>query len=350
MTIKKFSSIKESLKILILLALVLCFVSAHAENKIGKSSIKIIERPAPKYPTMALINKTEGWVKVVFTIDEKGNVVDPAVVDAQPRKVFDIAAFEAVKKFKFKPIIQNGKAVPMRVSQTIEFNLPQDAKNTETKAKDNNKPITVADIIKNIKEGKQFLHDDIVMLVKSIEAKSTTKTHKRSHLEFEIEMLPDNKGYPATTKLIKNTYGKKLNANKIEQLKALGLKQAQMAYDLYHGYYNPIFKISHAKTQPARIIPTIEAKSMPLPEYSKELTFKSKVTINEKGIPVKALNTTMEGQPVTQELALIFLEQFSFFHAMKKKRPVEDELDLTVKFAVVQISDIESIRTSYFKN
>lgn len=350
MTEFRENMMKQNIKVkaIIFLAILINFTPIYAEQRAQETPIKVLDRSAPKYPTMALLNKTEGWVKVEFTIDENGNVKDPIVVDAQPRKIFDLAAIEAVKKFKFTSRLIDGKPISTRVFQTIEFKLPDNILNAQPEI-DNN-PITVDSILAKIKSGQKLPNENVVMLVKTIKAESTIKTHKRSLSELEIEIIPNKKGFPSSTKVIKNTYRKKLSGNQIQQFRTLGLKQAQMAYELNHGYYNPIFRVSHAKTQPARIIPTLEAKSMPLPEFSKELTFKSKVTLNEKGILVKAVNSNFDGQPLSQELALIFLQQFSFFKAMKSRRPIEDELNLSITFSLVQKTDINSIRKSLFEN
>jgi protein TonB len=77
----------------------------------------------PRYPTMALRNSTEGWVEVGFTVDAQGNVVDAKVLDAQPRHVFDSAAIDAVRRWKFQPAMQNGTATASQQQKHIDFKL-----------------------------------------------------------------------------------------------------------------------------------------------------------------------------------------------------------------------------------
>lgn len=83
-----------------------------------------IVRIAPQYPRKALMAKIEGWVKVRFTITPGGTVTNPQVVDAKPKRMFDRAALNAIRKFKFKPKVVNGQQVEQVATQTIEFELP----------------------------------------------------------------------------------------------------------------------------------------------------------------------------------------------------------------------------------
>jgi protein TonB len=70
-----------------------------------------------------LRNKKEGWVRVAFTVTEKGAVANPKVVAAKPRRVFDRSVLQALPKWRFKPKTIGGKPVPTKVTQLIEFKL-----------------------------------------------------------------------------------------------------------------------------------------------------------------------------------------------------------------------------------
>lgn len=80
-------------------------------------------RIQPQYPRRAALAGIEGWVRVEFTITETGAVADPRVIEAKPPRVFNQEAVRAILKWKFKPRVVGGQAVPMRATQTIEFNL-----------------------------------------------------------------------------------------------------------------------------------------------------------------------------------------------------------------------------------
>ncbi len=76
-----------------------------------------IVKVAPVYPNRARTRGIEGFVLVSFTVDEKGRVQDPKVLDAQPRGVFERVALDAVRKFKYRPRVLNGQA--MRVEEVL---------------------------------------------------------------------------------------------------------------------------------------------------------------------------------------------------------------------------------------
>lgn len=92
----------------------------------GDGELIALVKIAPRYPRNAALAKKEGWVKVRFTVTELGTVADVNVVDAKPRRIFDRAAKKAILKWKFKPRIVDGKAVPRRVVQVIEFKLEEE--------------------------------------------------------------------------------------------------------------------------------------------------------------------------------------------------------------------------------
>ena len=83
-------------------------------------------RIAPRYPRKAAMAGTEGWVKLSFTVTKTGTVKDVEVVEANPRRVFDRAAKQAILKWKFKPKIVDGEPVERQAVQVIDFKLTQD--------------------------------------------------------------------------------------------------------------------------------------------------------------------------------------------------------------------------------
>ena len=68
-------------------------------------------RIEPAYPSRALSRRIEGWVLLEFTITPLGSVEDIVVVDAEPPSLFNSAALRAVRRWKYKPRIEDGAAV-----------------------------------------------------------------------------------------------------------------------------------------------------------------------------------------------------------------------------------------------
>ena len=78
----------------------------------------------PEYPQRMLARGVEGWVLVEFTVDELGRVTLPRVLEAQPSSGFNQAAVKAVLRYKYKPRVVDGHAVPVQgVRQRIHFNV-----------------------------------------------------------------------------------------------------------------------------------------------------------------------------------------------------------------------------------
>jgi protein TonB len=81
-------------------------------------------RIQPDYPIQARQKRIEGWVDVQFTVGADGSVRDPVVLSAEPKAIFDRAALQAVKGWKYNPKIQDGKPVERRdLRVRIRFEL-----------------------------------------------------------------------------------------------------------------------------------------------------------------------------------------------------------------------------------
>lgn len=74
------------------------------------------------YPDMARKAGVEGRVIVQFVVDEQGNVQEPQVVRGLGAGL-DEVALDAVRKAKFKPGMQRGQPVKVRMSLPITFRL-----------------------------------------------------------------------------------------------------------------------------------------------------------------------------------------------------------------------------------
>lgn len=82
----------------------------------------------PMYPTLAAEQGIEGWVQVMFTVTENGDVDmgTATVVDAEPSDLFNANALRALSAFKFSPRIDDGQTVPVPgVQYVFRFELQQ---------------------------------------------------------------------------------------------------------------------------------------------------------------------------------------------------------------------------------
>jgi protein TonB len=83
-----------------------------------------IVKVTPVYPRRALQRGIQGYVIVEFTVNKTGAVVDIFVVEANPEGIFDDAAMDAAKKFKYKPRVVNGEpAAVSGVQNRITFKI-----------------------------------------------------------------------------------------------------------------------------------------------------------------------------------------------------------------------------------
>ncbi len=82
--------------------------------------IIIIKSPFPEYPQELLDAGIEGTVKIDFTVNRKGRVVEPLIVQSQGDE-FDKASLACIKRWRFQPILKDGKPVDARLRQSFVF-------------------------------------------------------------------------------------------------------------------------------------------------------------------------------------------------------------------------------------
>jgi TonB family protein len=80
---------------------------------------------APEFPLAARQRAMSGWVDVQFTVETDGSVGDVAVVTAEPAGVFEQPATEAVRKWRYRPILRDGQPINQRARVRVRFALQQ---------------------------------------------------------------------------------------------------------------------------------------------------------------------------------------------------------------------------------
>lgn len=77
----------------------------------------------PVYPYRAKRLDIEGWVKVQFVVNEKGQPEEIRIIEAQPASMFEKNVIQCVSGWRFKPGTIAGVPVKTLVSTTVKFEL-----------------------------------------------------------------------------------------------------------------------------------------------------------------------------------------------------------------------------------
>ena len=82
-----------------------------------------INKVQPVYPAIALSARVQGIVILEATVGVDGRVTDAKVLRSVP--LLDQAALDAVRQWAYTPTMLNGVAVPVIMTVTVTFNLPE---------------------------------------------------------------------------------------------------------------------------------------------------------------------------------------------------------------------------------
>jgi protein TonB len=77
----------------------------------------------PTFPITARERGSSGWVDVQFVVTPNGSVSDVIITGAEPVGLFEQAAVDAVKKWRYKPVERDGHAVDQRARLRMKFAL-----------------------------------------------------------------------------------------------------------------------------------------------------------------------------------------------------------------------------------
>ena len=81
---------------------------------------------APIFPREAAARNIEGFVTVEFTVTKFGRTEDIVVVESSPAEIFDLAAVQAARRFKYAGKGEKGRCIkPTRLQNQIQFQLPE---------------------------------------------------------------------------------------------------------------------------------------------------------------------------------------------------------------------------------
>jgi TonB family protein len=102
------------------------FAKGAVEAKGEIKPPKLLKKIQPAYPEEARKKGIEGVVILEAKADEKGNVVDARILKSVPE--LDQAAVDALKQWKYQPMIIKGKPMPILFTVTVKFALDKDKK------------------------------------------------------------------------------------------------------------------------------------------------------------------------------------------------------------------------------
>jgi periplasmic protein TonB len=87
---------------------------------------KLVRRVDPVYPELALASRASATVVLEARIDVGGNVKTVRVVRGHP--LFDEPAIDAVRQWRYQPLLLNGQPTEFILNVTVAFNLRLSAK------------------------------------------------------------------------------------------------------------------------------------------------------------------------------------------------------------------------------
>jgi TonB family protein len=84
------------------------------------ADLNVVQQVAPRFPQAAARGGFEGWVDVEFTVAPDGSVSDVEVSDSSSR-VFHREALSAISNWRFEPVQEGGRPVPVRAVLRFTF-------------------------------------------------------------------------------------------------------------------------------------------------------------------------------------------------------------------------------------
>ena len=94
---------------------------AQAESYVNAAALTRTHYLAPQFPDLARTRGIDGWVDLQFAIGTDGAVSDVAVVGAQPAGIFEQAALDAVRHWRYQPVTQDGHPVRQHARVRLRF-------------------------------------------------------------------------------------------------------------------------------------------------------------------------------------------------------------------------------------
>ena len=95
--------------------------AAERSSVVGANKLPRVHYEPPKFPSSTRNREIDGWVELEFTVLTDGTTSNIVVTNSNPRRTFDSAAINAVAKWRYQPVMRDGKAVEQRAAVRIRF-------------------------------------------------------------------------------------------------------------------------------------------------------------------------------------------------------------------------------------
>ena len=85
---------------------------------------KQLKKKFPRYPDLARRAKVQGVVELIVVLQPDGTIGDIQVTKGPDGKLgFEEAAIEAVKQWRYEPVVVHGKPIPIRFKVIVDFHF-----------------------------------------------------------------------------------------------------------------------------------------------------------------------------------------------------------------------------------
>ena len=88
---------------------------------VNESTLTRTHYVPPQYPGGARERGIDGWVDLQFLVGTDGTVDDVRVVGAEPAGVFEQSALDAVRRWRYQPVMRGGHSVSQRARVRLRF-------------------------------------------------------------------------------------------------------------------------------------------------------------------------------------------------------------------------------------
>ncbi|HZO24116.1 MAG TPA: TonB family protein [Steroidobacteraceae bacterium] len=98
-------------------------VAPPASEPVIAATLHRTHYSAPTFPVSARERGVSGWVDIQFVVKTDGTVSDVVATGAEPVGMFEQAATDAVRKWRYQPLIRDGQPVEQRARVRMTFAL-----------------------------------------------------------------------------------------------------------------------------------------------------------------------------------------------------------------------------------